>query len=72
MQFIVNLHINTTEFEKYYTGINIVTAESTDGRKVQFPVNILQEYISHNGIHGLFALEYDEQYKFKKIQKLAS
>ncbi len=70
MQFEVNLHINKIEIEKYYTGINIVSAKSTDGRSVQFPVNILQQYITHNGVHGLFVLEYDEKFKFRNIHKI--
>ena len=70
MQFEINLHIKKSELVKYYTGINTVAAKSTDGRRVQFPVNILQKYITHDGIHGLFLLEYDEEFKFKNIQKM--
>jgi hypothetical protein len=70
MQFEINLHINKIELEKYYTGIKTVTAKTTDGRRVQFPVNILQKYISHNGVHGFFVLEYDEQFKFRNIQRV--
>jgi len=70
MQFRINLHINKSELTKYYTGIKIVSAKSTDGRRVQFPVNILQKYITHDGIHGVFVLEYDEKFKFNSIEKI--
>ncbi|MFV2060015.1 MAG: DUF2835 family protein [Gammaproteobacteria bacterium] len=70
MQFEINLHINKTQLEKYYTGIKTVTAKSIDGRRVQFPVNILHNFITHEGVHGVFLLEYDEQFKFKNISKL--
>lgn len=70
MQFEINLHISKSEISKYYTGIKTVTAKSTDGRRVQFPVNILQKYITHDGIHGVFLLEYDDAFKFRTIQKI--
>ncbi|MFV1982569.1 MAG: DUF2835 family protein [Thiohalomonadales bacterium] len=70
MQFKINLHISKSELTKYYTGIKIVSATSTDGRRVQFPVNILQKYITHEGIHGMFLLKYDEKFKFNSIEKI--
>ncbi len=70
MKFEIKLHINKNELEKYYKGVKTVSANCTDGRRVQFPVNILQKYINHNGIRGRFCLEYDENFKFKKITKL--
>ena len=70
MNFEINLHISKNELEKYYTGVNTISAKSIDGRRVQFPVNILQQYISHEGIHGVFLLEYNEQFKFTNIEKI--
>lgn len=70
MQFEINLHIDKSELVKYYTGTTIVTAKSIDGRSVQFPVNILQKYITHDGIHGVFVLEYDDNFKFRNLKKL--
>jgi len=71
MKFEIDLHINKSELEKYYTGVSTVSTKSIDGRRVQFPVNILQKHINHDGIHGLFLLEYDDNFKFKKITKLS-
>ncbi len=70
MQFDIKLHISKTELKKYYKGVTTVTASCSEGRRVQFPVNILQKYIGHDGIHGRFCLEYDENFKFKKITQL--
>jgi len=70
MYFKINLQINKSELEKYYTGVNTVIAKSADGHKVQFPVNILQKFITHEGIHGVFILEYDDKFKFKHIQEV--
>ncbi|VAW96452.1 hypothetical protein MNBD_GAMMA22-1735 [hydrothermal vent metagenome] len=70
MHFTINLHINKSEILKYYSGIKSVKATSTDGRRVQFPVNVLQKFIAHDGIHGMFILNYDDDFKFQDIQKI--
>jgi hypothetical protein len=70
MQFEIFLNIDELELEKYYRGTRTVSAKSIDGRRVQFPVNILHKYITHDGIRGRFVLEYDQQFKFKNIHKL--
>ncbi len=70
MNFKINLHISKSEMLKYYSGTKIVKARSTDGRRVQFPVNILHQFISHEGVHGEFILKYDDNFKFKDIQRI--
>jgi len=70
MQFEIKLHIDKSELKKYYSGVTTVTARSVDGRKVQFPANILQQFITHDGINGLFVLEYNDDFKFKNIQRV--
>ena len=69
--FYIQLDISTNEFHHYYSNnIDSVIATSHDGRKIQFPANILQPYVSHAGIQGEFKLIVDENSKFKSISKI--
>jgi len=69
--FYIQLDISTTEFQDYYANnVKNVIAISNDGRKVQFPANILQKFVSHSGIQGLFKLTVDSQSKFQSMIKV--
>lgn len=70
-EIFFQLEISADEYLRYYNGTaKYVVTKSIDGRKVQFPVNILQSYITHDGISGRFSLKYDENNKFVSIQKI--
>src|SRR3569833_3268126 len=45
--------------------------ETLDGRTLQFPAQVLQRFVTHAGIHGLFEIEFDEQYKFVDIRRVS-
>ena len=69
--FYIQLDISTQEFQNYYSNnINSVIAMSHDGRKVQFPANLLQPFVSHAGIQGKFKLIVSDNSKFKSISKI--
>lgn len=69
--FYIQLDISTTEFQDYYANnVKNVIAISNDGRKIQFPANILQKFVSHAGIQGLFKLTVDSQSKFQSMIKV--
>lgn len=69
--FYIQLDISTTEFQHYYAkNINTVIATSHDGRKIQFPANILQPFVSHVGIQGVFKVIVGNNSKFKSISKI--
>jgi len=69
--FYIQLDISTTEFQNYYANnVKNVIAISNDGRKIQFPANILQKFVSHAGIQGLFKLTVDSQSKFQSMIKV--
>lgn len=70
-EIFFQLEISADEYLRYYNGTaKYVVTKSIDGRKVRFPVNILQSYITHDGISGRFSLKYDENNKFVSIQKI--
>jgi len=67
----VVLRISREEYLRVYQGTaRIVHAIGTDGRTIRFPVNILQRFVTHNGIEGEFEICFDHQHKFKSIEKV--
>lgn len=68
---LIDLNISSEQYLKWYRGsTNVVTTRALDGRRVRFPANILQAYVSHSGIQGRFAIYFDQQGKFVKIDKV--
>lgn len=70
-EVIVDLHIPAEEFLKHYEGVaNVVDAVSRDGRRVNFPTNILQPFVTREGVQGSFVIRFDKNYKFHSIEPL--
>ncbi len=70
-KLIVDVTITATEYLKYYQSPGaVVSTRSSDGRRVRFPANILQPFVTHSGVTGRFSIEFDQQAKFKSIKKL--
>ncbi len=68
---VVTLNIPADEYVRVYQGsAKYVVARSQDGRTVQFPVNILQPFLTREGIHGVFVLRHDANNKFVSIERL--
>lgn len=68
---IVNLGIDVKLYESYYSGyVKEVVATSIDGRIIRFPANILQPFVTHLGVHGVFELQYGDDGKLIKIAQL--
>ena len=68
---IVDLHISADEFLRHYRGsARQVTCRARDGRRVQFPTSILQRFVSHDGIHGSFRLELDDNNKLISVSQI--
>ena len=68
---IVPLHISHDDYLSWYNGsVNMVVAETVDGKRVQFPANILRPFVTHDGVKGTFAIYFDEKNKFKDIKRL--
>lgn len=70
-RIIVDLSIPAEQWLRLYRGeARYVHARARDGRSVQFPCRILAPYVLHHGIHGSFLIEYDNQGRFHRIEKL--
>ena len=67
----VNLNINRDEMLRWYSGgAHHVNALALDGRRVQFPVDLIRPYITHDGVQGAFEIEFSPEGKFQSIRRL--
>jgi hypothetical protein len=70
-QVVVSLTIAADEFIRLYQGsARSVYTTSIEGKKIRFPANILQPFVTRQGIKGLFAIEFGDQNKFIGIKRL--
>ena len=68
---IVDIKIDSDEYRKLYEGVaSNARVTARDGRKILFPARILQPFLTHSGIQGSFVIYFDEQNKFKGIDRL--
>ena len=68
----LRMTITAEEYLKSYAGTaKSVHAVTLDGRRIQFPASILRPFVTREGIQGHFAIDYDENNRFSKIEKLA-
>lgn len=68
---IVSLAISAEEFQRIYQGsAKTVFAQSLDGRNIRFPAGILRPFVLHTGVRGTFQIDFDEDNRFKSIQRL--
>ena len=68
---IVQLNIDKDKYLSWYQGaVKVVSAVTTEGKSVHFPANILQPFVTHNGVAGSFAIYFDDNNKFKEIKRL--
>lgn len=68
----VVLKIPTYQLELYYDGtIDTVAAETTDGRVIYFPANVLRQVVQTHGVYGTFELVFDASNKFVSIRRIS-
>ena len=68
---IVPLRITQEDYLSFYQGaVKLVSAISIDGKTVQFPANILRQFVTLDGIDGTFAIYFDANNKFVEIKRL--
>lgn len=69
---VFSLNISSKQYLRYYRGAaRFIVARSIDGRTVKFPAGILQQFLTRDGIHGVFVLRYDENNRFLAIERQA-
>ncbi|MBR9912654.1 MAG: DUF2835 domain-containing protein [Gammaproteobacteria bacterium] len=68
---VVNLVIDAEEYQRMYAGTaRVVTCRSVDGRRIQFPANILRRFVSLEGIRGRFLIHFSDEGRFQSIERL--
>lgn len=64
----VSLGIPADEYLRIYQGsARFIQAMSSEGRRVKFPANILQPFVTREGVYGQFSIVIDSSHRFKKI-----
>jgi Protein of unknown function (DUF2835) len=67
----VSLTISSDKYLAFYKGTaDTVVTRAADGRKVKFPARVLRQFLTHDGIDGEFAIQFNENHKFVGIKKL--
>ena len=66
----------TLSAEKYlafYRGqAKDILVRSEDNRNIRFPASAIQEFLTHDGIHGNFEIQFDENNKLIRIIQLSA
>lgn len=69
----VDLHVPIDEMVKNYAEeATRVFAWTHDGKKVAFPAQSLKPFMTHEGVHGRFKIQCNDQGKLHSIKKLSS
>lgn len=70
-QTIVDVAISYEEFERVYRGeVDSVHCVDLHGKSIRFPANILQSFLTPQGVRGRFAINFDRNHKFSGITRL--
>ncbi len=65
------LAIPAEVYAAYYRGaIKAVSVTASDGRRIQFPVNLIHKFLDRDGIHGTFEMLFDEKQKCVDIYRI--
>ena len=68
---VLPIRLSVDEYLKYYRGsARNVYARDLQGRTVQFPANLLQRFVTANGIDGLFEITITAAGKLVDIQQV--
>ena len=65
-----DLMISKEEYLKYYKGsVKYVIVETHGLKTIKFPANILQSFVSHNGISGHFRIYFSSDQRFLRLER---
>lgn len=71
-EILFSLNISAEDVLRYYKGVaSVVTARSTDGRKIRFPASRLRPFMTPLGVRGLFAIRIDDDNKFIDMRHIS-
>jgi len=65
------LAISSDTFLAVYKGhAKNISTIALDGRRVEFSAEKIRQFLSHDGIYGVFEMEIDEENRFISIKRL--
>lgn len=65
------LNLSPERYLRYYRGTaKSVSVVSTEGQRLQFPAERLRPFVTHEGVRGLFALQFDNSNRFVSLKRL--
>jgi hypothetical protein len=65
------LAIPSEKFMSYYQGnAQNVVVTSIENKTIQFPASAIRQFLSHEGIYGLFEIQFDENNKLIDIIRI--
>lgn len=68
---LLDIAIPAERLQAVYRGqANRVLLRSRDGQRVNLAAHHLRPFIGHNGVHGSFILEFDEQGALLSLRRL--
>jgi uncharacterized protein DUF2835 len=68
-----HLTIAAEKYLAYYQGkARSIVVCSEDNRSIKFPANAIRSFLTHDGIFGQFEIQFDENNKLIRIQRINS
>lgn len=65
------LVISPESYLAYYAGsARSVSVQGDDGRRYEFAAEHLRQFVTHDGIHGVFELCFDKNRKFLSLNRV--
>ena len=66
------LTIPRDEVMRYYHGVaRNVIAQAENGQRLQFPAEHIRKFIDHNGVNGLFSINFSDDNKLISLQRIS-
>ena len=68
-----HLKLDAQEYLAYYSGrVKSISVLTDDGLRIEFPAEHLRPFVRHRGIEGHFEIEFDENFRIKKILDIST
>ena len=67
------LSLSAEKYLAFYTGeAKDVMVRSVDNKRIRFPANAIRSFLTHDGISGLFEIQFDENNKLIGVKQISS
>ena len=68
-----HLALSSEKYLAFYKGkAQSIIVRSVDNKSVKFPANAIRNFLTHEGIYGLFEIQFDENNKLVGVKKISS